>query len=113
MVTTALQAAEIAKEEGISIEVVDLRSISPIDMNTVLDSVRSTNRVVVAAEAPTFVSVGSELAAAISEQAFYHLEAPVIRVGSFDTPYPPAKLEESYLPDADRILDAVDRVLAY
>ncbi len=113
MVTTALQAAEIAKEEGISIEVVDLRSISPIDMNTVLDSVRSTNRVVVAAEAPAFVSVASELAAAISEQAFYHLEAPVLRVGSFDTPYPPAKLEESYLPDADRILDAVDRVLAY
>ena len=113
MVTTAMQAAEIAKEEGVSIEVVDLRSLSPIDMATVLDSVRSTNRVVVAAEAPTFVSVASELAASITEQAFYHLEAPVIRVGSFDTPYPPAKLEDSYLPDADRILDAVDRVLAY
>jgi pyruvate dehydrogenase E1 component beta subunit len=113
MVTTAMQAAEIAKEEGVSIEVVDLRSISPIDMATVLDSVRSTNRVVVAAEASIFVSVASELAASITEQAFYHLEAPVIRVGSFDTPYPPAKLEDSYLPDADRILDAVDRVLAY
>ncbi|HEY7796275.1 MAG TPA: alpha-ketoacid dehydrogenase subunit beta [Microbacteriaceae bacterium] len=113
MVTTAMQAAEIAKEEGVSIEVVDLRSLSPIDMATVLDSVRSTNRVVVTAEAPTFVSVASELAASITEQAFYHLEAPVIRVGSFDTPYPPAKLEDSYLPDADRILDAVDRVLAY
>lgn len=113
MVTTAIQAAEIAKEEGISIEVVDLRSISPIDYPTIMDSVKTTGRVVVAAEAPTSVSVSSEIAATISEQAFYLLEAPVHRVGGFDTPYPPAKLEEWYLPDADRILDAVDRVLAY
>lgn len=113
MVTTAMQAAEIAKEEGISIEVVDLRSISPIDYPTIMESVRITGRVVVAAEAPTFVSVGSEIAATISNQGFYNLEAPVFRVGGFDTPYPPAKLEEWYLPDADRILDAVDKVLAY
>jgi 2-oxoisovalerate dehydrogenase E1 component beta subunit len=113
MVTTALQAAEIAAEEGISIEVVDLRSLSPIDFNTVLASAQTTGRVVIAAEAPTFVSLASELAARIAEQAFYSLEAPVLRVGGFDTPYPPAKLEEAYLPDADRILEAVDRVLAY
>jgi 2-oxoisovalerate dehydrogenase E1 component beta subunit len=113
MVTTALQAAEIAAEEGVSIEVIDLRSLSPIDFNTVVASAQTTGRVVIAAEAPTFVSISSELAARIAEQAFYSLEAPVLRVGGFDTPYPPAKLEEAYLPDADRILEAVDRVLAY
>lgn len=113
MVTTALQAAELAAEEGVSIEVVDLRSLSPVDFSTVLASAQTTGRVVVAAEAPTFVSLSSELAARIAEHAFYSLEAPVLRVGGFDTPYPPAKLEEAYLPDADRILEAVDRVLAY
>jgi 2-oxoisovalerate dehydrogenase E1 component beta subunit len=113
MVTTALQAAEIGADEGISIEVIDLRSLSPIDYPTILASVMKTGRAIVAHEAPTNVSLSSEIAARIAEQAFYHLEAPVIRVGGFDTPYPPAKLEETYLPDADRILEAVDRVLAY
>lgn len=113
MVTTALQAAEIGAEEGVDIEVIDLRSLAPIDFATAVASAQKTGRVVIAAEAPNFVSVGSELAARIAELAFYHLEAPVLRVGGFDTPYPPAKLEEAYLPDADRILEAVDRVLAY
>jgi 2-oxoisovalerate dehydrogenase E1 component beta subunit len=113
MVTTALQAAEIAAEEGISIEVIDLRSLSPVDYPTILASVLKTGRLVIAQEAPTNVSLGSEIAARIAEQAFYSLEAPILRVGGFDTPYPPAKLEEAYLPDADRILEAVDRVLAY
>lgn len=113
MVTTALQAAEIGADEGISIEVIDLRSLSPIDYPTIMASVMKTGRVIVAHEAPTNVSLSSEIAARIAEQAFYHLEAPVLRVGGFDTPYPPAKLEEAYLPDADRILEAVDRVLAY
>jgi 2-oxoisovalerate dehydrogenase E1 component beta subunit len=113
MVTVALQAAEIAASEGISIEVVDMRSISPIDFATIINSVKKTGRLVFASEASNFVSVGSEVAAKVSELAFYHLEAPVIRVGSFDTPYPPAKLEEKFLPDADRILEAVDRSLAY
>jgi pyruvate dehydrogenase E1 component beta subunit len=72
-----------------------------------------TGRVVIAHEAPTNVSLGSEIAARISEHCFYSLEAPIIRVGGFNTPYPAAKLEEAYLPDADRILEAVDRVLAY
>ena len=113
MVTVALQAAELAASEGISIEVIDMRSISPIDFSTIINSVKKTGRLVFASEASNFVSVGSEVAAKVSELAFYHLEAPVIRVGSFDTPYPPAKLEEKFLPDADRILEAVDRSLAY
>ena len=113
MVSTALQAAEIGQEEGFSIEVLDVRSLSPIDYPTLIASAQKTGRVVVAHEAPTNVSISSEIASRIAEQAFYHLEAPVIRVGGFDTPYPPAKLEEEYLPDADRILEAVDRVMAY
>ena len=113
MVTAALQAAEIGAEEDLSIEVIDLRSLSPIDYTTILASVQKTSRAIVVHEAPTNVSLSSEIAARIAEHAFYHLEAPVIRVGGFDTPYPPAKLEEAYLPDADRILEAVDRVLSY
>jgi 2-oxoisovalerate dehydrogenase E1 component beta subunit len=113
MVTAALQAAEIGAEEGVSIEVIDLRSLSPIDYPSIMASVQKTGRAVVVHEAPTNVSLSSEIASRIAEHAFYHLEAPVIRVGGFDTPYPPAKLEEAYLPDADRILEAVDRVLSY
>ncbi len=113
MVSVALQAAEIAQTEGVSIEVIDLRSLSPIDYDTILDSVRKTGRLVVAQEAPGNVSVGSEIAATLTEKAFYVMEAPVLRVSGFDTPFPPAKLEGIYLPDTDRILDAVDRSLAY
>jgi pyruvate dehydrogenase E1 component beta subunit len=113
MIPTALQAAEIAASEGISIEVVDLRSMSPIDFATIINSVKKTGRLVVASEASTSFSVSAEIAAKVAELAFYHLEAPVIRVGSFDVPYPPAKLEELFLPDADRILEAVDRSLNY
>ena len=113
MVSTALQAAEIGQEEGFSIEVIDIRSLSPIDYPTLFASAQKTGRVVIAHEAPTNVSISSEIAARIAEQTFYSLEAPVLRVGGFDTPYPPAKLEEEYLPDADRILEAVDRVMAY
>jgi pyruvate dehydrogenase E1 component beta subunit len=113
MIPTALQAAEVAASEGISIEVVDLRSMSPIDFGTIINSVKKTGRLVVASEASTSFSVSAEIAAKVAELAFYHLEAPVIRVGSFDVPYPPAKLEELFLPDADRILEAVDRSLSY
>ena len=113
MIPTALQAAEVAASEGISIEVIDLRSMSPIDFQTIINSVKKTGRVVVASEASTSFSVSAEIAAKVAELAFYHLEAPVIRVGSFDVPYPPAKLEELFLPDADRILEAVDRSLNY
>jgi len=113
MVSVLLQAAEIAAEEGTSIEVIDLRSLSPIDYGPILTSVQKTGRLVVAQEAPGNVSVGSEIAATIAERAFSSLEAPVLRVSGYDTPFPPAKLEGVYLPDADRVLEAVDRALAY
>ncbi|MGQ2914960.1 alpha-ketoacid dehydrogenase subunit beta [Microbacterium aurantiacum] len=113
MVTTLLQAAALAESEGTSCEVVDLRSLSPVDYGPLLDSIRKTGRVVYAQEAPGFTSLGSEVAATVMERAFYALEAPVIRVSGFDVPFPPAKLEGAYLPDADRILEAVDRSLAY
>ncbi|PTR37513.1 pyruvate dehydrogenase E1 component beta subunit [Rhodococcus sp. OK611] len=112
MVATALSAAEIARQERHSIEVIDLRSLSPIDFDTVEASVRKTGRLVVAHEAPVFLGLGSEIAARITERCFYQLEAPVARVGGFATPYPPARLERYYLPDPDRILDAVDQTLA-
>jgi pyruvate dehydrogenase E1 component beta subunit len=113
MMNVALEAAALGAEEGKSIEVIDIRSMSPIDFATIVESVKKTGRLVVAHEASTFVSISSEIAARVSELAFYHLEAPPLRVGGFDVPYPAAKLEEKFLPDADRILDAIDRVLAY
>ena len=113
MVKTALQAAEAAAEEGRSLEVVDLRTLSPLDLEPVFESVRRTGRCVVVHEAPVTLGLGSEIAARITEQCFYSLEAPVLRVGGYDTPYPPSKLEEEYLPDLDRVLDAVDRSLGF
>ncbi|WP_030686340.1 alpha-ketoacid dehydrogenase subunit beta [Streptomyces sp. NRRL B-1347] len=113
MVRTCLEAAAAAAEEGKSLEVVDLRSISPIDFDTVQASVEKTGRLVVVHEAPVFFGAGAEIAARITERSFYHLEAPVLRVGGFHSPYPPARVEEDYLPGLDRVLDAVDRSLAY
>lgn len=113
MVTTLLQAAALAEAEGTSCEVVDVRSLSPVDYEPILSSVRKTGRMVYAQEAQGSVSIGSEIAATVMERAFYALEAPVLRVSGYDTPFPPAKLEGTYLPDADRILEAVDRSLAY
>ncbi|MFC0452340.1 alpha-ketoacid dehydrogenase subunit beta [Rhodococcus jostii] len=112
LVTTALAAAKIAAAEGTSIEVIDLRSISPLDLDTVEASVRKTGRLIVTHEASVFMGIGAEIAARISERCFYHLQSPVLRVGGFAIPYPPAKLEEHFLPDPDRILDAVDRAIA-
>ena len=113
IVSMLLQVADVAADEGTSIEVIDLRSVSPIDWDTLVASAQSTGRVVVAQEAPGNVSVGSEIAATLAERTFYTLEAPVVRVSGFDTPFPPAQLESSYLPSVDRILDAIDRVMAY
>jgi len=113
MVAMLLDAAEIAAGEGISLEVVDLRSLSPIDYNPILSSVEKTGRIVVAQEAPGSTSVGSEIAATVAERAFYYLEAPVLRVSGFDVPFPPSHLESLFLPDVDRILDAVDRARGY
>jgi pyruvate dehydrogenase E1 component beta subunit len=113
MVRTALEAAAAAAADGTSVEVVDLRSLSPLDMNTLIASVERTRRLVVVHEAPVFLGLGSEIAARVTERCFYALEAPVLRVGGFHTPYPASRIEEDYLPDLDRVLDAVDRVLAY
>jgi 2-oxoisovalerate dehydrogenase E1 component beta subunit len=111
MVATSLDAAGIGAEEGLSLEVVDLRSLSPIDFETIESSVRKTGRLVVVHEAPVFCGLGAEIAARVSENCFYSLESPVRRVGGFATPYPPAVLERHFLPDADRILHEVDRCL--
>jgi 2-oxoisovalerate dehydrogenase E1 component beta subunit len=113
MVRTCLAAAEAATDDGHDLEVIDLRSLSPIDMGVVARSAQKTGRVVTVHEAPLTLGLGAELAARISEQCFYSLEAPVLRVGGFDLPYPPSRVEEEYLPDLDRVLDAVDRALAY
>jgi pyruvate dehydrogenase E1 component beta subunit len=113
MVKVALDAATAAEDDGRQLEVIDLRSLSPLDSDTVLESVRRTGRLVVVHEAPVTLGLGSELAARVTEQAFYSLEAPVLRVGGFDTPYPPSRLEEDFLPDLDRVLDAVDRSMAF
>ncbi|AEI13581.1 MULTISPECIES: alpha-ketoacid dehydrogenase subunit beta [Cellulomonas] len=112
-VATAVKAAEAAAAEGTSIEVVDLRTLSPLDTATVAESVRRTGRCVVVHEAPVTYGSGAEVAARITEECFFHLEAPVLRVGGFATPYPVAKIEHDYLPGLDRVLDAVDRALAF
>ncbi|ROP44805.1 alpha-ketoacid dehydrogenase subunit beta [Pseudokineococcus lusitanus] len=110
-VPMALRAADVAAGEGRSLEVVDLRSLTPLDLGPVEESVRRTGRLVVAHEAPTFLGLGAEVAARVAETCFFSLEAPVLRVGGLAVPYPVSRLEEEYLPDADRLLDAVDRVL--
>lgn len=112
-VKTALKAAEAASNEGRSLEVIDLRTLSPLDMAPVYDSVRRTGHAVVVHEAHVNLGLGAELSARITEECFYSLEAPVQRVGGFDTPYPASRIEEDFLPDLDRVLDAVDRSLGF
>ena len=109
MVKTCVEAAEAATDEGRELEVVDLRTLSPLDLGPVFASVRRTGHAVVVHEAPVSVGIGGEVAARISEDCFYSLEAPVLRVAGMDVPYPPSRVEEDYLPDLDRVLDAVDR----
>ncbi len=113
MVRTVLDAATVAERDGQTLEVIDLRTLSPLDLAPVFDSVRRTGRLICVSEAPGEVSLTAEVAARVSQECFYSLQAPVLRVTGFDTPYPPAKCEEDYLPDLDRVLDAVDRALAY
>jgi pyruvate dehydrogenase E1 component beta subunit len=112
-VQVALAAAEAAAAEGTSLEVVDLRSLAPLDMDTLAASVRKTRRAVVAHEAPVFMGLGAEIAARLMHDLFDVLAAPVERVGSATLPYPPARFEKLFLPDADRILEAVDRTRAF
>jgi len=112
-VKVCLDAATAAADEGRELEVVDLRSLSPLDLPVITESAARTGRVISVHEAPVSFGLGAELVARITERCFYSLEAPVLRVGGFDTPYPPSRLEEEYLPNLDRVLDAVDRSLSY
>ncbi|HYB87389.1 MAG TPA: alpha-ketoacid dehydrogenase subunit beta [Streptosporangiaceae bacterium] len=113
MVRTCMEAAVAARDDGRALEVIDLRSLSPLDLATIVASVRKTGRCVVVHEAPVTGGLGAEIAARVTERCFYQLEAPVLRVGGFSAPYPPSRLEDHYLPDLDRVLDAVDRTFAY
>ncbi|OEV14174.1 alpha-ketoacid dehydrogenase subunit beta [Streptomyces nanshensis] len=106
-----MEAAEAAaRDEGLELEVVDLRSLVPFDEDTVVASVRRTGRAVVVHESTGFAGPGAEIAARVTERCFHHLEAPVLRVAGFDIPYPPPMLERHHLPDVDRVLDAVARL---
>jgi 2-oxoisovalerate dehydrogenase E1 component beta subunit len=113
LVPTALQVADAAAEDGRSIEVIDLRSLSPIDDATIFASVERTGRLVVAHEASQTAGLGAEIVARVQDRMFYSLEAPAIRVTGYDTPYPPSRLESDWLPGLDRILDAIDRSFTY
>jgi pyruvate dehydrogenase E1 component beta subunit len=113
MVARSLQAAEAASRRDVDVEVVDLRSLVPLDLVTLGESVRRTGRAVVVHEAPMTLGFGAEVAARLMEEAFDHLEAPVVRVTGWDIPYPPATIENAYLPTVARILDAIDRVVTY
>jgi 2-oxoisovalerate dehydrogenase E1 component beta subunit len=112
MVMTALDAAEKGAKRGFDLEVIDVRTLVPLDLDRILASVKKTGRVVIVHEAPRTSGFGAEVAAAIQEKAILHLEAPILRVTGFDTPFP-YTLEWEYLPDADRVLDAVERVVNF
>nr|WP_228032127.1 alpha-ketoacid dehydrogenase subunit beta [Mycolicibacterium sp. P9-22] len=114
LVDTALSAAKLAAQQhGWDVEVIDLRTLNPLDFDTIAESVRRTGRCVVMHEGPRTLGFGAELAARISEELFYDLEAPVLRATGFDTPYPPARLEKIWLPGVDRLLDCVEKALGH
>jgi pyruvate dehydrogenase E1 component beta subunit len=112
MVHTALEAVTQGTEAGYDIELIDLRTLMPFDIDTIIASVKKTGRAVVVHEAPRTCGFGAEIAASIQERAMLHLEAPILRVTGFDTPFP-YSLEQEYLPDAPRILDAIARVVSF
>jgi pyruvate dehydrogenase E1 component beta subunit len=112
-VTTAMEAAAVLDLDGVSAEVVDLRALSPLDLPTVIESVKRTGRCIVIHEATAAHGIGAEVATRVTEAAFHSLEAPVLRVAGFHTPYPVAKIEHDFLPSVDRIVDAVDRSFEY
>ncbi|SEI66721.1 pyruvate dehydrogenase E1 component beta subunit [Arthrobacter sp. yr096] len=111
LVKTAKDAAMAAADEGISVEVIDLRSLAPVDYPVVEASVRKTGRLVITHEAGQSGGLGAEIAASITERCFHYLESAPVRITGFDVPYPYSKLEMHHLPDLDRILDGVDRAL--
>jgi pyruvate dehydrogenase E1 component beta subunit len=111
LVKTAKDAAQAAADEGTSVEVIDLRSLAPVDYPVVEASVRKTGRLVITHEAGQSGGLGAEIAASITERCFNYLETAPVRITGFDVPYPYSKLEMHHLPDLDRILDGVDRAL--
>lgn len=111
LVQTAVDAALAAEDDGVSIEVIDLRSLAPLDEDAIVESVQKTGRIVIAHEAARFGGIGAEIAAMVTERCFDRLTAPPLRVTGHDIPYPPSELEDHYLPDLDRMLDGVDRVM--
>lgn len=111
LVSVARDAALAAADEGVSVEVIDLRSLAPIDYAVVEASVRKTGRLVVTHEAAQSGGIGGEIIAGVVERCFNYLESAPVRVTGWDIPYPPAKLESHHLPDLDRMLDGVDRVM--
>ena len=113
MVKTALRAAEAAADEGVSVEVIDARSLSPLDLAPMISSVQKTGRLVVVQEATKSASVGSEIVAELSERCFYSLRAPGLRVSGYHVPYPPSRIEDAFRPSVDRVLDGIDRVMGY
>ena len=110
---TILRAADTAASEGVSLEVIDARSLSPLDLDPMVTSIQKTGRFVTVQEAPHMASIGSELVAELTQRCFYSLRAPGVRVSGYHVPYPPTRLEEDYRPSVDRILDAVDRVMGF
>ncbi len=113
MVHRCLEAAQALEAEGTSCRVLDLRSLVPLDLDALGESVRRTGRAVVVHEAPLTLGTGAEISARIMEEAFDYLEAPVLRVTGYDTPYPPASLEDAWLPSVERIRAAVRKAVAY
>nr|WP_250545906.1 transketolase C-terminal domain-containing protein [Paenarthrobacter sp. DKR-5] len=113
MVARCLQVAELAAEDGIEVEVLDLRWLKPLDAEGLAASVRRTRRAVVVHEAPLTSGLGAEVAALVTERCFDTLRAPVERVTGFDVPYPSGDLEDEYIPNIDRILFGIQRVLEY
>jgi 2-oxoisovalerate dehydrogenase E1 component beta subunit len=113
MIARCMEAAEELSDEGVECSVLDLRSLSPLDVDTLGEAVRAVGRAVVVHEAPLTLGMGAEVVARIVEEAFDHLEAPVRRVTGWDVPYPPASLEQVYLPSVERISAAVREVVAY
>jgi pyruvate dehydrogenase E1 component beta subunit len=113
MLQPTLQAATLMEKNGIGAEVIDLRTLFPLDTDGIIESVKKTHRAVVVQEAPASCGVGAEIIARINEKALTQLEAPVARVAGFDTVMPLPKLEKHYLPNAERVVEAVDRVLNF
>ena len=112
-VATCLEAARLAAEDGVKLEVIDLRSLSPLDLPTLETSAKKTGRAIVVHEASSSAGIGGEIGQCLAQSCFYHLHAPVLRVTGYDTPYPPSRIEDRYLPDVDRVLDAVEKSMSY